>query len=146
MRRFAWFAWLAVLLATGCVTTPPPAISSFTPRAGATWSADCCGEPVVRKDPAVPETAARRGDSGWVIVSGILDERGWVTEPIVLAAQPSGVFDAAALTAFDAWRYATPPAGARREVRELLRFDVARRPSAMPSSGGGGGSGAQSGY
>jgi TonB family protein len=144
MRRFAWFA---ALLATGCLTAPPPELSSFPPRAGATWSADCCGEPIVRKDPAVPEVAARRGDSGWVIVSGILDERGWVTEPNVLAAQPPGVFDAAALAAFDAWRYAAPPTGARREVRELLRFDVARRPGAMPSSSGaGGGSGAQSGY
>jgi TonB family protein len=145
MRRIAGFA---ALLALGCLTTPPPDIGSFPSRAGATWSADCCGEPVVRKDPSVPEAAVRRGESGWVIVSGILDARGWVTDPVVLAAQPPGVFDAAATTAFDAWRYASPPAGARREVRELLRFDVARRtPGGVPSSSGaGGGSGAQSGY
>ena len=79
-----------------------------------------------------------------MIVSGILDERGWVTEPKVLAADPPGVFDAAALAAFDAWRYATPPAvAAPREVRELLRFERLRpppsQPSESPSVGGGGG-------
>jgi outer membrane biosynthesis protein TonB len=73
----------------------------------------------------------------------VLDERGWVTDPKVLASEPAGVFDAAALAAFDAWRYATPPdaSAAPREVRELLRFERRRAPSAMPSEGGSRGGG-----
>jgi TonB family protein len=144
MRKSTWVAAAIVL---GCLFSPPPELSSFGPRAGAVWSEDCCGRPVVRKEPVVPEGAARRGESGWVIVSGILDERGWVTDPIVLAAEPQGVFDKAALEAFDGWRYAQPKSepGTRREVRALLRFDVARRPAAMPSDGGGMGGG-QPGY
>ena len=131
-------------LVLGCLFAAPPALSSFPTRTGAVWSADCCGRPIVREEPRYPEDAARRGQSGFVIVSGILDERGWVTEPVVLAADPAGVFDSAALSAFDAWRYAAPQGATapRREVREILRFERRRTPASMPSeSGGGAGSG-----
>jgi TonB family protein len=130
-------------LVLGCLFAAPPALDSYPTRSGAVWSPDCCGRPVVREEPRYPEDAARRGQNGWVIVSGILDERGWVTEPVVLAADPAGVFDAAALAAFDAWRYAAPPgaSAARREVREILRFERRRTPGSMPSESGGGGGG-----
>ena len=52
----------------------PPALASFPARAGAVWSPDCCGRPIVREEPEAPET--RASGRGWVIVSGILDERG----------------------------------------------------------------------
>jgi TonB family protein len=138
----------SALLVLGCLIAAPPALSSFPPRPGTVWSLDCCGRPVERAEPKYPE--AGRGQSGWVVVSGILDDRGWVTEPTVLASDPPGVFDEAALAAFDAWRYA-PPASASpaapHEVRELLRFDHHRPPSSMPSeSGGGGGGGGGYGY
>lgn len=136
----------SALLVLGCLFNTPPALSSFPTRAGAVFSADCCGRPIERAEPKYPEAAVRSGQSGWVIVSGILDNRGWVTEPKVLASDPAGVFDEAALAAFDAWRYAKPPSetAAPREVRELLRFERRRPPSSMPGespSGGGGGSG-----
>src|SRR5206468_3685711 len=83
------------------------ALSTFPPRAGAVWSEDCCGEPVVQKAPEFP-AGVPRSEEGWVVVSGILDERGWVTEPVVLTSEPEGVFDAAALKAFDEWRYELP--------------------------------------
>jgi TonB family protein len=142
-------SFASALLVLGCLFATPPALSSFPTRAGVVWSPDCCGRPIVREEPKYPEVAARSGQTGWVIVSGILDERGWVTEPKVLAADPAGVFDAAALAAFDAWRYATPPSAtaAPREVRELVRFDRRRSPSSIPSeSGGGGGGGGGYGY
>src|SRR5688572_5614022 len=96
-------------LILGCLFAAPPALDSFSPRPGAVYSADCCGRPTVREEPKFPETAGSQ--SGWVIVSGVLDERGWVTEPKVLASDPPGMFDDAARAAFDGWRYATPPAG-----------------------------------
>jgi Gram-negative bacterial tonB protein. len=142
MRRIAALFTLVVL---GCLFTPPPALSSFPVRPGAVWSQDCCGKPIVREEPKFPPGSSQ---SGWVIVSGILDGRGWVTEPKVLASDPAGVFDQAAVTAFDAWRYKLP-AGASAgpyEVRELLRFERRRAPSSMPSDSGGGGGGGGSGY
>jgi len=133
-------------LILGCLFAAPPALDSFSTRPGAVYSTDCCGKPTVREQPRYPEGAARSGQTGWVIVSGVLDERGWVTDPKVLASDPPGVFDDAALAAFDAWRYATPPGStaAPREVRELLRFERRRSPSAMPSESGAGGGGGSS--
>ena len=127
-------------LVLGCLFAAPPELDSFPTRPGAVWGADCCGRPIVREEPRYPDAAGSQ--SGWVIVSGVLDGRGWVTDPKVLASEPPGVFDAAALAAFDAWRYATPDAIATpREVRELLRFERRRSPAAMPSEGGSRGGG-----
>jgi TonB family protein len=135
-------------LVLGCLGAAPPALSSFPARDGAVWSPDCCGRPIVREEPRYPEEALRHGQTGWVIVSGILDARGWISDPVVLASDPAGVFDAAAAKAFDAWRYAAPPAGsARREVREVIRFERPRAHPSMPSdTGGAGGGGGGYGY
>ena len=139
---------LAAAIALACISAPP-ALSSFPVRPGAAWSENCCGRPIVEKEPQYPVNEVRGGQSGWVIVSGILDERGWVTDPIVLASEPEGVFDKAALVAFDEWRYAalsSDPA-AKREVRAILRFNRPRPASAMPSGGAGpSGGGGQPGY
>ena len=146
MRKAALVGCALVL---ACVT-PPPALSTFPPRAGAVWSEDCCGEPVVQKAPEFP-AGVPRSEEGWVVVSGILDERGWVTEPVVLTSEPEGVFDAAALKAFDGWRYELPKGGRaiRHEVRAVIPFHVERpRGAASPPMGGsmGGGGGGQPGY
>ena len=149
MRKSAWVA-IAVVLAS-CVT-PAPELGSFPAREGAVWSPDCCGSPIVEKAPEYPPDARKRGESGWVVVSGILDARGWVTDPKVLASDPAGVFDAAALKAFDEWRYATPSSdpSVRREVRALIPFRTERShstgPGPMPSGSGGGGMGGGGGY
>jgi protein TonB len=142
MRRSAL---LAIVLFVACVS-PVADVSSFPPREGAVYSPDCCGEPIVQKKPEYPAAATRSGQSGWVAVSGILDERGWVTEPVVLAAEPEGVFDKAALAAFDGWRYAVPASASpvRHEVRAVIPFRTERSrgsPSTggVPSGGGGGG-------
>ena len=133
----------SAFLVLGCLSGAPPALSSFPARPGAVWTTGCCGPPIVREEPKYPLEAARSGQSGWVAVSGILDDRGWVTEPKVLASDPAGVFDAAALAAFDAWRYEVPASASagKREVREVLRFQRRRAPSSMPSESGGAGSG-----
>ncbi len=141
-------SWIAAALLLACVT-PPPALSSFPARAGAVWSDDCCGAPIVATKPALPAEAQRRGLTGWVVVSGILDARGWVSDPIVLAADPPGVFDQAALAAFDGWRYAAPAdAKSRHEVRALISFRSTRPRGAAPggSMEGGGGGGGSAGY
>jgi protein TonB len=139
---------IAASIALACVSAPP-AMSTFPARAGAVWAPDCCGDPVVEKAPEYPREAVASGQHGWVVVSGILDERGWVTDPVVLAAEPEGVFDAAALSAFDSWRYAAPSGpSARREVRAVLQFRPPRKAGGAPAAGGGGGmdGGGRSGY
>jgi outer membrane biosynthesis protein TonB len=140
MRKTTGFA-IATAVFFACIS-PPPELATFAAREGAVWSQDCCGSPVVEKAPQLPEDLKRRRLTGWVVVSGILDVRGWVTDPIVLAADPPGVFDAVALDAFDGWRYAAPSGAAspRREVRAVIQFRP-ERPSVTPVGGGGGGGG-----
>jgi TonB family protein len=141
---------IAAALVLACVS-PPPALSTFPARAGAAWSEDCCGDPIVEKKPEYPK-GVPSGQNGWVVVSGVLDERGWVTDPVVLAAEPEGLFEAAALQAFDGWRYAAPAdSSIRHEVRAVISFSRPRMPGPPPgsSSGGGGmggGGGGGTGY
>src|SRR5258706_6866409 len=87
---------LVAALALGCLFPQPPGLSSFPARAGAVWSQDCCGKPVVRRAPVMSPEAARCSGSGWVIVSGVLDQRGWVSDPVVSADGPPGAFPKAA--------------------------------------------------
>lgn len=135
MRKITLFAALIVL---ACVSAPPK-LSTFPARAGAVWSEDCCGDPVVQTKPEYPKDVPS-GQDGWVVVSGVLDERGWVTHPVVLAAEPEGIFDAEALKAFDGWRYAAPSDPAtRREVRAVLSFHPPRKTTTPKGSSGGGG-------
>jgi len=144
-RRLSLLALVVTAIAAGCVSAPP-GLSTFPARAGTVWSADCCGDPVVEAKPEYPAEAVPTGQTGWVILSGILDDRGWVTDPVVLTAEPEGLFDAAAVKAFDGWRYAahSDPA-VRREVRAVLYFHPPRKASAPASSSGGGGGGGSSG-
>jgi len=137
MRKITLFA---ALIALACVSAPPK-LSTFPGRAGAVWSEDCCGDPVVQTKPEYPKDLPS-GQDGWVVVSGVLDERGWVTDPVVLASEPEGIFDAEALKAFDGWRYAAPSDPAtRHEVREVLSFGPPRKRATPPASSGGGGIG-----
>ena len=139
MRKITIVASAASAIALACVSAPP-SVSTFPARPGAVWSEDCCGNPIVQPLPAYPEQAARNGQDGWVVVSGILDERGWVTDPVVLVSEPEGVFDAEALKAFDGWRYAAPSDPAtRREVRAVLSFRPPRKTTTPKGSSGGGG-------
>ena len=115
---------LAILLVAACAT-PPPRLSSLPPRPGAIYSpADCCGAPIVTRDPVYPANAISRRQTGWVVLSGILDSDGWVREARVIVAEPPGVFEKAALAAFEQWRYSPPPSSSaeKREVRVVLRF------------------------
>jgi TonB family protein len=130
--QLRWLA-LTLLTAAACVA-PVPDFDAFPARAGADYAPDRTGEPEIRKAPKFPPEARNRW--GWVVVSGLLDRKGWVREPIVLASWPGGVFDEAALRALRGWKYAAPPPGEmlRREVRALIRFEQER--SGNPQPGG----------
>lgn len=56
--------------------------------------------------PVFPTTARNRGTSGWVEVTFTVDESGGVINPNVTNSDPKNVFDAAAITAVEQWRFA----------------------------------------
>lgn len=56
-------------------------------------------------EPVYPETARRRGQTGWVKLRLMIDEYGKVKEAEVVEASPAGVFDAATLQAFEQARF-----------------------------------------
>lgn len=84
--------------------------------------------PVVKVRPVYPDNAARRGIEGHVLVQFTIDELGRVSNVEVLEAEPSGVFDRAAVRAVERFRYkprvvngaAIPVSG----VQHLLTFQL----------------------
>ena len=61
--------------------------------------------PFLTPAPEYPQRALARGVEGWVLVSFTIAATGAVAEPMVVDANPPGVFDAAALRAVMRYRY-----------------------------------------
>lgn len=61
--------------------------------------------PFLTPAPEYPQRALARGLEGWVLVSFTIAASGAVTDPMVVDADPAGVFDAAALRAVMRYRY-----------------------------------------
>ena len=55
--------------------------------------------------PIYPEDAVREGIEGHVLLEFVVTESGAVRDPVVLEAQPPGVFDQAALDAVGKFKY-----------------------------------------
>jgi len=62
-------------------------------------------EAVATPDPVYPPAAFRQGVGGWVEVEYTVNERGATTDVAVVAAEPRGVFDEAAVAAVAGWKY-----------------------------------------
>ncbi|MCG8588172.1 MAG: energy transducer TonB [Proteobacteria bacterium] len=61
--------------------------------------------PLVRVQPQYPVRAAERGIEGWVQVTFTISAAGTVKDPVVTAAQPSSIFNRAAIRAIRKWKY-----------------------------------------
>ena len=61
--------------------------------------------PIVKVQPVYPGRALARGIEGHVIVEFVVTETGSVRDPVVIEAQPPGIFDRAALTAALKFKY-----------------------------------------
>lgn len=61
--------------------------------------------PRVKVQPIYPRRAQARGIEGWVLVEFTVTELGNVIDPIVVDAEPEGIFDKAALDAVVKWKY-----------------------------------------
>jgi TonB family protein len=97
-----------------------------TPNAAPAAAGDSSGEPkglqpLIAGMPTYPETAQQRRVEGYVDVEFTVNAQGNVEQPRVVASQPSGVFDAAALAAVSRWRY--PPAQDRAPQTLQQRVD-----------------------
>ena len=78
--------------------------------------------------PEYPISARQRGIEGWVDVIFFITEQGLVSEPEVIGAEPSGIFERAALSAVGRWRFrplmrAGKPVMARGQYRIHFNLD-----------------------
>jgi protein TonB len=84
--------------------------------------------PLVRIPPDYPPRALSRGIEGWVRVQFTISVNGSVKDAIVVAADPEGVFDQAALNAIARWRYnpriVNGEAVERVGVQTEIRFEL----------------------
>lgn len=85
-----------------------------------------------RLPPRYPYRAQRMGVEGWVKVSFLITEQGEVRDAVVIAADPKGTFDQAALRAVAKWRFKPriqngQPVAVRAEQLVQFRLDGAKR-------------------
>lgn len=82
--------------------------------------------PLVRIAPEYPPRALRRGTEGWVQVQFTITATGAVKDAVVVAADPEGLFDEAALRSIARWRYNPKVEGGvaveRVGVQTVIRF------------------------
>jgi protein TonB len=84
-------------------------------------------EALVTPGPVYPPQALRDRIEGWAEVEFTVDERGATGDIVVVAAEPRGVFDAAAIAAVAAWRYLPRVVNGRpvaQRTSVTLRFNV----------------------
>ncbi len=72
--------------------------------------------------PEYPRKAARAGISGWVDVRIVVDRDGTVRTAQVVAAEPKGAFDEAALNAVVHWRF--QPRAVETEIVQRFGFQL----------------------
>ncbi len=61
--------------------------------------------PIVKVSPVYPRRALQRGIEGWVLVEFTVDKTGAVKNPVVIEAEPQGLFDRAAVDAALKFKY-----------------------------------------
>jgi periplasmic protein TonB len=84
--------------------------------------------PLVRIEPEYPQRAAQRGLEGFVVVQFTITPAGTIKDPVVVNAEPKGVFDQAAIKAVMRWKYNPKieegTAVERRGVQVRLSFQL----------------------
>jgi TonB family protein len=95
-------------------------------------------EPLIAGTPEYPVAARQRRVEGYVDVEFTVNAAGNVESPRVVAAQPSGVFDAAALASVARWRYAPAPDRVPVALKERVEFKLAGLAPAAASAVAGG--------
>jgi len=91
----------AALEPTGAPILPPSLADSVADRGVTARDLEALATP----EPVYPPEAFRDRVGGWVEVEFTVSERGTTGDIVVVAAEPRGLFDAAATGAVAAWRY-----------------------------------------
>ena len=84
-------------------------------------------EPIATPEPVYPPEAFRAGIEGWAEVDFTVNERGVTRDIVVVASEPRGVFDDAAIAAVAAWTYRPRVVNGRplpERSTVTLRFNV----------------------
>jgi protein TonB len=107
----------------------PPVINVGGPKhAGPSVGVDRDVIPVVRFPPEYPARAIPRGIEGWVQIQFTVTTAGTVRDPVVVAAEPHGIFEEAALNAIARWRYNPRIDGGvaveRVGLQTVIRFEL----------------------
>jgi TonB family protein len=79
---------------------------------------------VDRHAPFYPTEAARNGVEGWVDLELLVDSSGAVLDVAVLASDPVGVFDEAAVDAAEQWRFAGRSQAGDYSLAPRVVFDL----------------------
>ena len=85
---------------------------------------------IVRVLPRYPSRALSRGIEGWVLLEFAIDPIGQAIEPVVIEADPPGIFNRAAINAVKKWKYRPMVEDGkptvRPGVRQLISFRIAK--------------------
>lgn len=84
--------------------------------------------PIVKVAPLYPPSAQSRGQEGWVLLEFTVTETGAVRDPVVIEAEPAGVFDDAAKKAALKFKYKPRVSGGKPiavpKVQHLITFKL----------------------
>ena len=84
--------------------------------------------PIIKVAPMYPRSAAQRGIEGFVVLEFTVTELGTVTDPVVINAEPPGIFNRAAMDAALKFKYKPKmvdgKAVAVPGVRNIIRFEL----------------------
>lgn len=84
--------------------------------------------PIIKVAPMYPRSAAQRGIEGFVVLEFTVTELGTVTDPVVINAEPPGIFNRAAMDAALKFKYKPKmvdgKAIAVTGVKNIIRFEL----------------------
>ena len=84
--------------------------------------------PIVKVAPTYPRRAAQRGIEGYVVVEFTVSSLGTVIDPVVIEAEPPGMFDSAAIDAVKKFKYKPQMSDGKAVdvpgVRNIIRFEL----------------------
>lgn len=110
------------------ITGPLPKVARTEIASGMVSGSDHELVPLVRIPPVYPPRAQALQLEGWVQVRFNVSSSGGVTDASVVASEPSGVFDQAAVNAISHWRYQprvdSSTAVETRGLQTIMRFEL----------------------
>jgi TonB family protein len=92
------------------------------PRAAQTASSNDALQPLIKVTPVYPQAAQERGVDGHVEIQFVVNPAGSTENPSVVASEPKGLFDRAAIAAIRRWRYPADPDRTPQTLTERLDF------------------------